>query len=41
MANSSAMDLTRDRPIRQILLFSMPLVAGGHCSSSCIPLWIQ
>ena len=28
MANSSAMDLTRGRPIRQILLFSMPLVAG-------------
>ena len=28
MANSSTMDLTQGRPIRQILLFSLPLVAG-------------
>lgn len=28
MARSSAMDLTRGRPIRQILLFSLPLVVG-------------
>ena len=28
MANGSTMDLTQGRPIRQILLFSLPLVAG-------------
>ena len=33
MANGSTMDLTQGRPIRQILLFSLP--------RSCIPLWIR
>ena len=28
MAKQSAMDLTQGRPARQILLFSLPLVAG-------------